>query len=271
MSPVSLLLNILWVVLGGAWMAVGWVVAAIIMALTIIGLPWAKACFTLASYTLAPFGRELASRSDVTGRESIGTGGLGFLANVLWFLFAGWWLTIRAACSRTASAAVLGVTVKQVMTRSTVAAGSPQSSPTLSHDSARRRGANRSSHPVTSATVVIYGKAIWDPIDLTSRMTGIGVGVALIILTLDTMCCNLAANLVGPAYDFSSLWPKGISYRAGGMITATVLAVFFVPVFFVVVRGFFKGSKRQRELQAEAAKNRQIDPGEGATPAKEGA
>ena len=78
---------------------------------------------------------------------------------------------------------------------------------------------------VTSATVVIYGKAIWDPIDLTSRMTGIGVGIALIILTLDTMCCNLAANLVGPAYDFSSLWPKGISYKTGGLITATIAIV----------------------------------------------
>ncbi|CAG9199665.1 NCS1 family nucleobase:cation symporter-1 [Paraburkholderia tropica] len=81
---------------------------------------------------------------------------------------------------------------------------------------------------VTSATVVIYGKAIWDPIDLTSRMEGIGVGIALVILTLDTMCCNLAANLVGPAYDFSSLWPKGISYKAGGLITAT-LAIVMMP------------------------------------------
>ncbi|WP_186180088.1 NCS1 family nucleobase:cation symporter-1 [Burkholderia gladioli] len=81
---------------------------------------------------------------------------------------------------------------------------------------------------VTSATVVIYGKTIWDPIDLASRMTGIGVGIALVILTLDTMCCNLAANLVGPAYDFSSLWPKGISYRAGGMITATI-AILMMP------------------------------------------
>lgn len=81
---------------------------------------------------------------------------------------------------------------------------------------------------VTSATVVIYGKAIWDPIDLTSRMEGIGVGIALVILTLDTMCCNLAANLVGPAYDFSSLWPKGISYKAGGLITTT-LAIVMMP------------------------------------------
>jgi len=75
---------------------------------------------------------------------------------------------------------------------------------------------------VTSATVVIYGKAIWDPVDLSSRFTGIGVGLALFILTLDTMCVNLAANLVGPAYDFASLNPKRISYTTGGLITAFI-------------------------------------------------
>jgi NCS1 family nucleobase:cation symporter-1 len=91
---------------------------------------------------------------------------------------------------------------------------------------------------VTSATVVIYGKAIWDPIDLTSRMTGIGVGIALVILTLDTMCCNLAANLVGPAYDFSSLWPKGISYRAGGMITATIAIVMMPWKILATTQGY---------------------------------
>ena len=75
---------------------------------------------------------------------------------------------------------------------------------------------------VTSATVVIYGKAIWDPVDLSGRFTGIGVGVALFILTLDTMCVNLAANLVGPAYDFASLAPRRISYTTGGLITAGI-------------------------------------------------
>ncbi|MEO8670634.1 MAG: NCS1 family nucleobase:cation symporter-1 [Tahibacter sp.] len=75
---------------------------------------------------------------------------------------------------------------------------------------------------VTSATVVIYGKAIWDPVDLSGRFTGLGVGVALLVLTLDTMCCNLAANLVGPAYDFASLSPRRISYRIGGLITAGI-------------------------------------------------
>ncbi|MGF6605318.1 NCS1 family nucleobase:cation symporter-1 [Paraburkholderia sp. WSM4175] len=91
---------------------------------------------------------------------------------------------------------------------------------------------------VTSATVVIYGKAIWDPIDLASRMTGIGVGVALIILTLDTMCCNLAANLVGPAYDFSSLWPKGISYRTGGFMTASIAIVMMPWKILATTQGY---------------------------------
>jgi NCS1 family nucleobase:cation symporter-1 len=75
---------------------------------------------------------------------------------------------------------------------------------------------------VTSATVVLYGKAIWDPVDLASRMTGVAVLVALIVLLVDTVSVNLAANLVGPAYDFSALAPKHISYRTGGYMTAAI-------------------------------------------------
>ncbi|MYN08219.1 NCS1 family nucleobase:cation symporter-1 [Pseudoduganella aquatica] len=78
---------------------------------------------------------------------------------------------------------------------------------------------------VTSATVVLYGKAIWDPVDLASRMTGVAVLVALVILLIDTVSVNLAANLVGPAYDFSALAPKRISYRAGGYLTASIAIV----------------------------------------------
>src|SRR5258706_15449792 len=74
---------------------------------------------------------------------------------------------------------------------------------------------------VTSATVVIYGKAIWDPVDLSSRMTGAAVLVALLVLLIDTVSVNLAANLVGPAYDFSAMSPRRISYTAGGIITPT--------------------------------------------------
>jgi NCS1 family nucleobase:cation symporter-1 len=75
---------------------------------------------------------------------------------------------------------------------------------------------------VTSATVVLYGKAIWDPVDLASRMTGAAVLIALVVLLVDTVSVNLAANLVGPAYDFSALAPKRISYRTGGYITAGI-------------------------------------------------
>jgi NCS1 family nucleobase:cation symporter-1 len=81
---------------------------------------------------------------------------------------------------------------------------------------------------VTSATIVLYGKPLWDPVDVASRMTGIAVLVALLILMIDTASVNLAANMVGPAYDFSALSPKNISYRMGGYITAG-LALAMMP------------------------------------------
>jgi NCS1 family nucleobase:cation symporter-1 len=81
---------------------------------------------------------------------------------------------------------------------------------------------------VTSATVVIYGKALWDPVDVASRMTGAAVLIALIVLLIDTVSVNLAANLVGPAYDFSALSPGRISYKLGGIITAGI-AIAMMP------------------------------------------
>jgi uncharacterized membrane protein YccF (DUF307 family) len=99
------LLNILWNVPGlGFVAALLWAVAGVLMAITIIGLPWAKACFTMANYSLAPFGRELASRYEVTGRYSLGTGDLGLLANIIWFLLAGWWLIVLHVIVACASA-----------------------------------------------------------------------------------------------------------------------------------------------------------------------
>ncbi|MFZ6848285.1 NCS1 family nucleobase:cation symporter-1 [Undibacterium sp. RuRC25W] len=78
---------------------------------------------------------------------------------------------------------------------------------------------------VTSATVVLYGKALWDPVDLASRMSGAAVLIALVVLLIDTVSVNLAANLVGPAYDFSALNPQLISYKTGGYITAGIALV----------------------------------------------
>ena len=80
---------------------------------------------------------------------------------------------------------------------------------------------------VTSATVVIYGEAIWDPIQLSSRMGGFGVIVALIALVVATLTTNLAANVVAPSYGFSNLAPKQISLRLGGYITAGIGVAMF--------------------------------------------
>jgi NCS1 family nucleobase:cation symporter-1 len=78
---------------------------------------------------------------------------------------------------------------------------------------------------VTSATVIIYGKAIWDPVALSGDIGGVGVMIGLVIITIDTVSVNIAANLVGPAFDFSALWPRRISYRTGGYITAALGAL----------------------------------------------
>jgi len=107
MSPVSLLLNIFWIVFGGLWMALGWVVAAVLMAITIVGLPWARAAFNIASYTLLPFGQKAVSRAEYSGSNDVGTGPLGLLGNVVWFVLAGWWL----ALGHLVTAALLAITI----------------------------------------------------------------------------------------------------------------------------------------------------------------
>jgi nucleobase:cation symporter-1, NCS1 family len=73
---------------------------------------------------------------------------------------------------------------------------------------------------VTSATVVIYGKAIWDPVQLLSRFhSPVAVVISLVAIVLATLNVNIGANVVSPANDFSNLWPRGISFRTGGIIT----------------------------------------------------
>jgi uncharacterized membrane protein YccF (DUF307 family) len=94
MSALSVLLNLLWLLFGGLWMGVGWLFAAAIMAITVIGLPWARAAFNIASYSLLPFGRRAVSRADHLGTDDIGTGPLGLLGNIVWFILAGWWLAL---------------------------------------------------------------------------------------------------------------------------------------------------------------------------------
>lgn len=94
MSVLSLLLNVLWILTGGLWMAVGWLIAAVLMAITIIGLPWARAAFNLAAYTLMPFGYTALPREVTSESGDLGTGPLGMIGNIIWLVLAGWWLAI---------------------------------------------------------------------------------------------------------------------------------------------------------------------------------
>ena len=107
MSLLSLLLNVLWICCGGLYMAVGWLIASAIMAITIIGIPWARAAFNIAAYTLLPFGHKAVSRGAYFGRDDFGTGAFGMLGNIVWLVLAGWWLALL----HLATAIVLAVTI----------------------------------------------------------------------------------------------------------------------------------------------------------------
>ena len=107
MSLLSLILNVLWVVTGGIWMALAWLLAALIMAITIIGLPWARAAWNIANYTFLPFGRVALPRDEVAGQEDLGTSPLGMVGNIIWLVLAGWWL----ALGHLATAVGLAVTI----------------------------------------------------------------------------------------------------------------------------------------------------------------
>ena len=86
--------NILWFVLGGFFMGLGWLVIGLLAFLTIVGIPWGKACFVIGQFSFFPFGKEAISRKDLNRQGDIGTGAFGTLGNIIWFIFAGIWLAI---------------------------------------------------------------------------------------------------------------------------------------------------------------------------------
>ena len=82
---------------------------------------------------------------------------------------------------------------------------------------------------VTSATVVVYGGAIWDPIELFSRFDSpVAVAISLIAILLAVLNMNIGANVVSSSNDFSNVWPRMISFKIGGLITC-VIGLFMMP------------------------------------------
>lgn len=99
MAVLRLLLNIIWLFLCGLWMALGYVVAGIVCCVLIITIPFGIASFRIAGYVLWPFGRTTRERPDA--------GGASFVGNVIWLVFAGWWL----ALGHLATSIALAVTI----------------------------------------------------------------------------------------------------------------------------------------------------------------
>lgn len=90
----TLLGNVLWFILGGFAAGLAWWLAALVMIVTIVGIPWARAAFVIGRFTFFPFGYRVVERRALFQRGDIGTGFLGLLGNLIWFVFAGVWLGI---------------------------------------------------------------------------------------------------------------------------------------------------------------------------------
>jgi uncharacterized membrane protein YccF (DUF307 family) len=106
----TLLLNLLWFVFGGFIAGLGWLLAAIVMLVSIVGIPWAGAAIKVASFSCWPFGRVAVDRRELTGRDDLGTGGVGLFGNIVWFLLAGWWLALgHLAMAITCAVTIIGI------------------------------------------------------------------------------------------------------------------------------------------------------------------
>ena len=85
-TPLNLVLNVIWLIISGFWLAVGYALAGIVMCILIITIPFGIAAFRLAGFVLWPFGRTLIRRPDAGVASAIG--------NVIWFILAGLWIAI---------------------------------------------------------------------------------------------------------------------------------------------------------------------------------
>lgn len=81
------ILNVIWFVLAGFWLAIGYVLAGIVACILIVTIPFGIAAFRIAAYTLWPFGRSVVRRADAGAGSTIG--------NILWVLLFGWWLALE--------------------------------------------------------------------------------------------------------------------------------------------------------------------------------
>lgn len=81
--------NIIWFLCGGIVMGLAWWLVGVLAFISIIGIPWGRACFVIGNFSFWPFGYEAISRDELTDQTDIGTSGFGVLGNIIWFILAG--------------------------------------------------------------------------------------------------------------------------------------------------------------------------------------
>ncbi|ELP4886576.1 YccF domain-containing protein [Vibrio cholerae] len=86
--------NIIWFLCGGIVMGLAWWLVGVLAFISIIGIPWGRACFVIGNFSFWPFGYEAISRDELTDQTDIGTSGFGVLGNIIWFVLAGFWLAV---------------------------------------------------------------------------------------------------------------------------------------------------------------------------------
>lgn len=107
MQALGCLGNVLWFFPFGLGTGLLWCIAGVFCFISIIGIPWGRACFVMAGFAFMPFGRMPVSRDVLTGEGDIGTGPLGTVGNIVWLLLCGIWI----ACGHLLSALACAVTI----------------------------------------------------------------------------------------------------------------------------------------------------------------
>ncbi|EGS58286.1 hypothetical protein VCHE09_1849 [Vibrio paracholerae HE-09] len=83
-------------------MGLAWWLVGVLAFISIIGIPWGRACFVIGNFSFWPFGYEAISRDELTDQTDIGTSGFGVLGNIIWFILAGFWLAVGHVLSAVA-------------------------------------------------------------------------------------------------------------------------------------------------------------------------
>jgi uncharacterized membrane protein YccF (DUF307 family) len=104
---IRLLLNILWFIFGGFISGCLWLLGGALLAITIVGLPYTAAAWRIAGFAFWPFGKEIVPREIVTGQGDLGTGPLGCVLNVIWFLLGGWYIALAHLVAAVAEAVTI--------------------------------------------------------------------------------------------------------------------------------------------------------------------